>query len=268
MVKGAPAEPKHRWVAETTRRGERGAPVPTNTDTRRGYRHYCPSARTLEVVGEKWALLIVRDLLLGPQRFSDLRQGMPELTPKWLSTRLRELEAAGLVVRDQHPGRREVRYALTPKGRDLAPIIEALMAWGVEHALSPPEPGQPIHPGRAMLGLAATLNRRGTRLDRPATWGVDLGEAEHYALHWDGARWRVDREGADSDLRIASTPEQWMRFITADPEGRRRERASLELHGSPGHVAEFDAVFGPADDHQAACCPRGQDPRAGGVPAG
>ena len=83
----------------------------------RTYNHFCPVARSLEVIGEKWSLLIVRDLLRGPQRFTDLLRGLNNITPKWLTLRLRELESAGIVERDQEPGRKEVRYRLTEKGQ-------------------------------------------------------------------------------------------------------------------------------------------------------
>src|SRR6476646_4691253 len=103
------------------------------TGSRSVYQHFCPAARALEVVGEKWSLLIVRDLLAGPRRFSELRRSLAAITARWLSLRLRELEAAGIVEREAS-GQREVWYRLTSKGQALAPVIEELMVWGIEHA--------------------------------------------------------------------------------------------------------------------------------------
>src|SRR5581483_10166021 len=100
----------------------------------REYQHYCPVARSLEVIGEKWSLLIVRDLLRGPQRFTDLLRYLGGITPKWLTQRLRDLEAAGIVERDHAEGRREVWYRLTAAGEELRPVIESLAIWGIEHA--------------------------------------------------------------------------------------------------------------------------------------
>ena len=74
----------------------------------KGYQHYCVIARSLETIGEKWSLLLVRDLLRGPQRFTDLLRYMSGITPKWLTARLRELEQAGIVERESKPGKREV----------------------------------------------------------------------------------------------------------------------------------------------------------------
>ena len=94
------------------------------------YQHFCPAARTLEVIGEKWSLLIVRDLLRGPQRYTDLMRCLRNITPKWLTLRLRDLEEAGVVASDRQEGRREVWYRLTDKGRELAPVLKTLAAWG------------------------------------------------------------------------------------------------------------------------------------------
>ena len=90
---------------------------------KRSYQHFCPAARALETIGERWSLLIVRDLLAGPRRFSDLRRSLAAITPKWLSARLRALEADGIVAREV-AGEREVWYRLTPKGQALEPVFD------------------------------------------------------------------------------------------------------------------------------------------------
>src|SRR5262249_16009815 len=114
-----------------------------------GYRHFCPAGRGLEVVGEKWSLLIVRDLLAGPRRFSELKRSLTAITPKWLSARLAALEAEGVVQREE-AGQREVWYRLTPKGQALEPVIDALLVWGIDHALGWARPGEAIHPRRVV----------------------------------------------------------------------------------------------------------------------
>src|ERR1700748_53091 len=108
----------------------------------RTYEHFCLTARTLEQVGDRWTLLVIRDLLTGKKRFTDLMARLAGITPKTLSQRLRELEAAGLLIADREPGRREVWYRLTPAGADLAPVIDALRIWGLSHAWRRPEPGE------------------------------------------------------------------------------------------------------------------------------
>src|SRR5256712_13990062 len=98
--------------------------------SKRRYQHFCPAARALETVGEKWSLLIVRDLLAGPRRFSDLRRSLAAITPKWLSARLRALESDGIVTREV-AGEREVWHRLTPKGRAVEPGFGAVFGRGV-----------------------------------------------------------------------------------------------------------------------------------------
>src|SRR5690349_23336539 len=107
----------------------------------RRYQHFCPAARALETIGERWSLLIVRDLLAGPRRFSDLRRSLTAITPKWLSARLRALEADGVVEREA-AGAREVWYRLTPKGQALEHVFDALLVWGLDHAVGRPRPGE------------------------------------------------------------------------------------------------------------------------------
>jgi DNA-binding HxlR family transcriptional regulator len=99
--------------------------------TTRSYHDACPIARALDAIGERWALLVVRELLLGPQRFSDLRRALPGASSNMLTDRLRELEARGLVRRRTlPPPAASAVYDLTDRGRELEPILDALGAWG------------------------------------------------------------------------------------------------------------------------------------------
>src|SRR5262245_29989278 len=97
-----------------------------------GYGQACPVARALDVIGEKWSLLILRDLFRkGPQRFQELEAGLPGVAPNTLSARLKMLEAQGVVATrlyEHHPPRYE--YFLTDKGKALGPVLKALRAWG------------------------------------------------------------------------------------------------------------------------------------------
>ena len=92
-------------------------------------------ARTLDVIGERWTLLILRDLFLhGPRRFQDFQDSLGSLAPNTLSARLKDLEDQGLVVRrlySEHPPRLE--YHLSPKGKTLGPVLKALREWGSKH---------------------------------------------------------------------------------------------------------------------------------------
>ena len=203
----------------------------------RSYQHFCPVARTLELIGEKWSLLVVRDLLRGPQRFSDLMDSLGGITPKWLTLRLRDLEAAGIVARDARPGRRQVWYQLTAAGTDLAPVVEALSTWGIEHAIRPPQLGEAVHPAQTMSGIASVLNRRGRGLDRPVAWVVRFAPERAWTLRYDGGRWSVQRGIAAPpdfapDLTIEATPEAWVTFLLTPPAGRRALLSTLRIAGS------------------------------------
>lgn len=98
----------------------------------RGYGQYCPISRAVEILGERWSLLIVRDLICGTTRFNDLARGNPGLSRTLLSKRLRQLERAGIV---EHV---DDRYRLTDAGRDLEPIVMGLGAWGARWAFGEP----------------------------------------------------------------------------------------------------------------------------------
>ena len=93
------------------------------------YGQFCPVAKAMEVLDERWTLLIVRELLLGSTRFNELRRGVPKMSPALLSKRLRSLERAGVVRRTDEGGRSS--YTLTPSGQELKPIVDTLGAWGV-----------------------------------------------------------------------------------------------------------------------------------------
>src|SRR6516225_3500453 len=111
----------------------------------RTYDHFCLVARTLERVGDRWSLLVIRDLLTGPKRFTDLMDRLGGITPKTLSQRLRELDDGGIVTADREPGRREVWYQLTAAGEDLRPVLDALSRWWLQHAWRKPLPGEQLH---------------------------------------------------------------------------------------------------------------------------
>src|ERR1051325_3362685 len=99
----------------------------------RTYGDRCGIARALDVVGERWALLVVRELLLGPKRFTDLRAGLPQIGPDVVSRRLRELEGSGVVERDKLPPPAASQvYAHTERGRALEPVVLELGRWGSE----------------------------------------------------------------------------------------------------------------------------------------
>jgi len=209
------------------------------------YGYYCPVAHALGVVGDRWSLLIVRDLLLKPQRFTDILSYLCNVTPKWLMIRLRELEKAGVVEREQGQDRREVWYKLTPAGQELRPVVDALWVWGLRYAMRPPLPGEVVHPESAVGTLEASLNNRNKKLLHPAAWLFAFTPGGPYTLSFDGERWSA-REGEEEtpDVTVVTSAEAWATFLAVKREERRKLVATLQINGTPERVEEFLYTFG------------------------
>ncbi|MDQ4503057.1 helix-turn-helix domain-containing protein [Sinomonas sp. ASV322] len=179
----------------------------------RTYTHFCPAARTLEMIGDRWCLLVVRDLLTGPKRFTDLTDRLAGITPKTLTQRLRELEEEGIVAVDREPGRREVRYRLTPAGLELEPLIESLSWWGVRHAWRWPQPGEPIHSEHVVRAVVQAIER--TTADRaPARWILRFPDGA-YLVTCDGGTWAlaVAAPEEQADVAVTATVPELARFL-------------------------------------------------------
>jgi DNA-binding HxlR family transcriptional regulator len=208
------------------------------------YGHYCPAARTLEIVGEKWSLLIVRDLLEQPQRFSDLMNTLGEITPKLLTARLRDLEAAGVVARDEQEGRRDVWYRVTLAGEALAPIIRELLVWGTQFAPGPTDNERAS--ARSATGTAVALfNHRRRFPARPVTWEIAYDSSSTRRMRFDGTSWRRVPVTDDTpvDLRIATTPATWISLIRGDADNAASLLDHVDLTGDAEEVARFSAFF-------------------------
>jgi len=213
------------------------------------YSDYCPVAHALEVVGDRWSLLIVRDLLRQPQRFTDLIHYSSNITAKWLTLRLRKLENTGIVVREKRQDRREVWYKLTPAGYDLRPVVEALWTWGLRYAMSPPRPGEVVHPDWAMGTLTASLNKRDRRLSQPANWLFDFTHGGPYTVSFDGENWSFKEGREDNpDVTVTTLPEAWATFLAIDRSERIQHINTLQLTGSPERVKEFLHAFTGRDE--------------------
>jgi len=172
--------------------------------TKRTYGDRCGVARALDVVGERWALLVVRDLLLGPKRFTDLRAGLPHVSPDVLSQRLRELEEAGIVRRAKLPPPTSARvYELTERGRALQPIVVELGRWGSQEPV-PDEEAQ-LNPDSAVIALITTFDPAAAD-GRDETYELRLDE-QPFRLRVAGGRLDAARGSADRpDALIATDP--------------------------------------------------------------
>ena len=215
------------------------------------YGQFCPVANSLEVIGEKWSLLIVRDLLVGPQRFTDLLSSLKSITPKLLTLRLRDLEAASVVERDQVPGRRVVWYRLTLKGVQLAPAVDALAVWGVQYALPSALPEALSIPTRTLPALVGYLNRRGVTLPQPVMWLVQVSGQPERVIHFDGTHWSTTQESGSDDpdaesfeVVVQTTPDVWSDYLMATVDVRTVLLQAMKVTGQPDRVDDFTRVFG------------------------
>jgi DNA-binding HxlR family transcriptional regulator len=168
----------------------------------RSYGDRCGVARALDSVGERWALLVVRELLLGPKRFTDLRAGLPNIGPDVLAQRLRDLEDAGVVRRRTLPPPAGSRvYELTPRGRDLEPVVLALGRWGSQ---------APFPDGAAGIGVDAFVIALKTLFDPAADLEatVELRLADQqFRAHVADGRLEVTRGPAERpDATITGEP--------------------------------------------------------------
>jgi DNA-binding HxlR family transcriptional regulator len=168
----------------------------------RTYGDNCGVARALDLVGERWALLVVRELLLGPKRFTDLRAGLPHVSPDILAQRLRELEESGIVRRGKLPPPAGARiYELTARGRELEPAVLALGRFGSV---------APFPPGDAQLGIDALVIALKSLFEPAAadglraTYELRLGE-QRFRLRVAGGRLAVTRGEAEAPDAILET---------------------------------------------------------------
>jgi DNA-binding HxlR family transcriptional regulator len=210
---------------------------------RRGYGDPCGIARGLDVVGTRWALLVVRELMLGPKRFGDLRAGLPGMSAETLAQRLRQLEEEGVVQRATLPPPASARvYELTDWGHDLRPVILALGRWG-SHAPFPPGDA-PLSPDAMMLALPTMFDSaRADGLD--ATYGVRLGE-HVFRVRVEGGELDLTRGVADQADAVIATdtatlPELLWRDLTV--EGAE-QNGTLAIEGSRRAARRFLGLFG------------------------
>lgn len=204
----------------------------------RTYDHFCLTARTLERVGDRWSLLVIRDLLTGAKRFTDLMDRLGGITPKTLSQRLRELEDAGIVAADREPGRREVWYRLTPAGADLRPVLDALSQWGLQHAWRRPRAGEPLHAEHLLRSVIQAIDLAADDHD-PARWHFRLDGGD-YLAESDGHRWSLTTEvpSTPAEVTISGTTQALTALIFAGSD------TDIDIAGETAAIQRFRQLIG------------------------
>jgi len=213
---------------------------------RHPYDQWAPDARALDLVGDKWTLLIVRDLSGGPRRFVELQRVLPGISTEQLRSRLNRMVADGLLTRRRYrevPPR--VDYELTLRARDLLPVIGELTRWGLVWAWGAPRPGERIDVSaifRAAPGFVRMARRRRATVE--LTVALPDGSETVSSLSADGDDVRLTEAPASApDTRVAGTQDAWIAALgpAADHaglvvEGDRTLAATLlgELAYAPG----------------------------------
>jgi DNA-binding HxlR family transcriptional regulator len=208
---------------------------------KRTYGDRCGVARALDLVGERWALLVVRELLLGPKRFTDLRAGLPHVGPDVLAQRLRELEQAGVVRRRTlAPPAGSRVYELTERGQGLEPVVLALGRWGSV---------APFPPGDADIGADAFVIALKTLFDpgrdgAPARYELRLGDRV-FALEVGDGRLDVAQAPADRpDAVIEGDPSALAAVLWHAGDIKEAERSgAVRIEGSRRAAARFLKLF-------------------------
>jgi DNA-binding HxlR family transcriptional regulator len=131
----------------------------------RSYAQYCPVAKASEILGDRWTLLIVREMLGGASGFNELQRGLPGISRSVLADRMRALERAEVIERRTGPKGRTLDYRLTPGGRDLEPVVQAIGEWGATWSFTDPRPEE-LDPDLLIVWMARHVDRERLPLDR------------------------------------------------------------------------------------------------------
>jgi DNA-binding HxlR family transcriptional regulator len=206
----------------------------------RDYGQFDGTTRALELVGERWALLIVRDLLVGPRRYGELSAGLPRIPSNILAARLKELQAAGVIRRA--PRSRIVVYELTPYGRELEPVVLALGAWGFK-ALDEPRADQVITPESMTIDLRSVFRPEVAATLPVTTYGARFGTGD-LLIRVDGAALEFSRGTGAVDLAFASGPGIHRLIAGELAPARAVSSGAIELlSGRRELLARFAATF-------------------------
>jgi DNA-binding HxlR family transcriptional regulator len=178
---------------------------------KRSYRQSCGIAKALDVVGERWTLLVARNLLVGPQRYKDLLETLPGITTNLLADRLKDMTEAGLIAqRTLPPPAPAVVYELTSLGRELEPALLALGRFGARY-LQTPKRGDRTHVRWAMV----SLKRRYTGSAREGTLALAIDERHQFRLRMRGAQLEIEEGAAreHDDVRASMTSEAFRALL-------------------------------------------------------
>ena len=197
---------------------------------RHPYDQWSPDARALDLVGDKWTLLIVRDLAAGPRRFVELQRVLPGISTEQLRSRLNRMVADGMLTRKRYrevPPR--VDYELTERARELMPVLGELARWGYEWAWGPPRESEAVDLGAIFRLAPGLVNSHAGR----GTIELTVEDGEERTLYSctisDNGVEVEESEADDADARVIGDEAAWVRALA--PE---RDRGGLQISGNQG----------------------------------
>lgn len=224
--------------------------IPTAPPPKRHpYNQWAPDARALDLVGDKWTLLIVRDLVGGPRRFVELQRTLPGISTEQLRSRLNRMVADGLLTRQRYrevPPR--VDYELTDRAKDLLPVIGALSRWGYQWAWSPPRPDELIDVGAVLRSVPGLAIPEGFTGEAELTVHRRDGQQKRYVVSApDGVMTVEERSHPEADARISGSEAAWVEAL-----GPEADTSGLEVTGAANIAGALLSGLAPVAVRDAA----------------
>jgi len=209
---------------------------------KRKYGQYCGFARALELVGERWALMIVRDLLVGPKRFGEIQRGLPGIPTNILTARLHELEDSGLVRRRLLPRPAAgVVYELTEEGASLDDVVLAIGRWGAVR-LGDPRPDETVTEDSIATALRTTFRAQGAGKGN-VTYMLRLGDVEVHARVHNGALTVGRGPAPNADLTIETGPALRLLLAREITPADAIKKRLVRIKGDPKLLERFVRTF-------------------------
>ncbi len=212
--------------------------------SKRSYNQYCAIARALDIVGERWTLLVVRELFTGPKRFKDLLEGLPGIGTNLLTTRLKDLERYGVVRRTTLPPPAASKvYELTELGRSLESVIAALGRWGLEF-LGTPDREDDLRPAWAAVAMRSALKQEAARgLQEIYEFRIDE-EAFHLRIK-DGEVEALQEPAVNPDLVVRGSTQAFLALVAGQLEpAEALESGEIRIEGEQETLARCLEIFG------------------------
>ena len=214
------------------------------------YGQYCPIAKALELLAERWTLLIVRELLMGSRRFNDLRRGVPLMAPSVMSQRLKALAGAGIIVREPGMGKRSHQYRITAAGEELRPLIVQLGTWGQRWSRSRMTADDL---DASFLMWDIRRNVRVEKLPPQAVIFFEFPDAKKGMKRWwlvideAGVDLCLEDPGREVDIALSTSlrtmTQIWMGDLSL---GQARTRGLLKISGPARMIRSVDGWLGPS----------------------